>query len=69
MIGGIGVLGSWGRTMRGAARSKERRKGRRAPTQDPSTNNLIGGEREARVHGTGAHKLNAEGDDDGDQLS
>ena len=31
------VLGSWGRAMRGAVRSKERRKGRRAPTQDPST--------------------------------
>ena len=32
------VLGSWGKAMRGALMNKERWKGRRAPTQDPSTN-------------------------------
>ena len=32
------VLGYWGDTMRGAVRNKERWKGRRTPTQDPSTN-------------------------------
>ena len=31
------VLGSWGKPIRDAVRSKERWKGRRAPTQDPST--------------------------------
>ena len=31
------VLGSWGNTTRDAVRDKERRKGRRTPTQDPST--------------------------------
>ena len=31
------VLGSWGNTMRGAGTNKERWKGRRAPTQYPST--------------------------------
>ena len=31
------VPGSWGNTMRDAVRNKERWKGRRAPTQDPST--------------------------------
>ena len=32
------VLGSWGKTMRDAVRNKERWKGRRTPTQHPSTN-------------------------------
>ena len=39
MISGALVLGSWGNTMRGAVRNKERWKARPAPTQDPSTNN------------------------------
>ena len=30
-------LGSWGKTMRGAGRNKERWRRRRTPTQDPST--------------------------------
>ena len=33
------VLGSWGNAMRDAARNKEMWKGRRTPTQDPSTDN------------------------------
>ena len=34
------VRGSWGNTMRGAVRNKERWKWRRTPTQDPSTGNF-----------------------------
>ena len=33
----VTVLGSWGRSMRGAVRNKERRKRRWTPSQDPST--------------------------------
>ena len=37
-----------GKTTRDAVRNKERCKGRRAPTQDPSTNNLLSGWDDAR---------------------
>ena len=41
MVRVVLVLGSWGKTMREAFRNKERWKGRRASTQDPSTDHLL----------------------------
>ena len=43
------VLGSWGNTTRGAVSNKERWKGRRTPTQDPSTHNTRGRARPAQT--------------------
>ena len=36
------VPGSWGKAMRGAVKNTQSWKSRRAPTQDPSTNNSAG---------------------------